>query len=264
MLAQLLLRLHYSVEMDASQLRKGASLTAGLLSVATSPRRWGVFTEAWQRTAFDRAFSVSFAQGAEDLALLALMSPGPEGRYLDIGAHDPDRFSVTRLLYDRGWSGVNVDANIQVRARFGARRPRDNFVHALVGTPQEDEDSRTFWVFEEPALSTSDTAWRDSALEAGEAIAASVQVPVVSLEHLMTKFFGSTPPDLLVVDTEGTDLEVLESNNWTRFRPAWVVVETPVGVTQALDSGPVAFLTSCGYAAAAVLPMSTVLTTEPL
>jgi hypothetical protein len=119
-------------------------------------------------------------------------------------------------------------------------------------------------VFEEPALSTSDTAWRDSALEAGEAIAASVQVPVVSLEHLMTKFFGSTPPDLLVVDTEGTDLEVLESNNWTRFRPAWVVVETPVGVTQALDSGPVAFLTSCGYAAAAVLPMSTVLTTEPL
>lgn len=192
------------------------------------------------------------------------MAPGPEGRYLDVGAHDPDRFSVTRLLYDRGWSGVNVDANVEVRAHFGARRPRDNFVHALVGNPQVDEDSRTFWVFEEPALSTSDKAWRDSALGAGEAIAASVQVPVVSLEHLMDKYFHSAPPDLLVVDTEGTDLEVLESSNWTRFRPPWVVVESPVGVRKALESGPVTYLTSRGYAAAAVLPMSTVLTTQSL
>ena len=250
--------------MDVSQLRKGASLTAGLLSIATSPRRWGVFTEAWQRTAFDRAFSVSFAQGAEDLVLVSLMAPGGAGRYLDVGAHDPDRFSVTRLLYDRGWSGVNVDANIHVQARFGVRRPRDLFVHALVGNPREDEGSRTFWVFEEPALSTSDRSWRDSALEAGEAIADSVQVPVVSLEHLMNKYFRSAPPELLVVDTEGTDLEVLESNDWTRFRPNWVVVETPVGVTQALNSGPVTYLTSRGYAAAAVLPMSTVLTTQSL
>jgi len=36
---------------------------------------------------------------------------------------------------------------------------------------------------------------------------------------------AGTAIDLLNVDVEGADLDVLESNDWTRFRPTYILVE---------------------------------------
>jgi hypothetical protein len=32
-----------------------------------------------------------------------------DGFYIDIGAGDPDRDTVTRAFYERGWQGINID-----------------------------------------------------------------------------------------------------------------------------------------------------------
>ena len=245
--------------MISSKFRKAFSLATGLLSVSASPRKWGVFVETWERTGFDRAFSVSYSQGAEDLVLLMLVFGNCRGSYIDIGAHDPDRFSVTRLLYSLGWSGVNVEANVEARQAFSKRRTRDTFVHAVVGNPEGEETHRQFWVFRERALSTSDPTWRDAAIAAGEEVVDSVQVPLITLSTLFEDYFSSRTPELLVIDTEGSDLDVLESNDWERFKPSWIVVESPIGVPEALTSKPVTYLMSLGYVPAAVLPMSTIL-----
>ena len=69
------------------------------------------FLQASELTKFDHPFSVSWSQAGEDLALLAVIRNQKPGFYLDIGAHHPTRFSVTRHLYQAGWTGVNVDAN---------------------------------------------------------------------------------------------------------------------------------------------------------
>ena len=74
-------------------------------------RAWGPLVETAETTGFDHAFTVSWSQGGEDLALLSIFAGEIDGTYLDIGAHHPSRFSVTRHLYQRGWTGVNVDAN---------------------------------------------------------------------------------------------------------------------------------------------------------
>jgi hypothetical protein len=36
---------------------------------------------------------------------------------------------------------------------------------------------------------------------------------------------GQTPIDFMSIDVEGYDLQVLQSSDWTRFRPACVLVE---------------------------------------
>jgi hypothetical protein len=61
------------------------------LSLLLNPKTWGVFSELAQTTKFDAAVSVSWAQGAEDIALLhVLLKPdGTPGNYLDIGAQSP-------------------------------------------------------------------------------------------------------------------------------------------------------------------------------
>jgi acyl carrier protein phosphodiesterase len=79
-------------------IRKGYALVKGLLSL-TNPKKWGPFVEIYNLSKFDHGVSLSWSQGGEDLALTHLIKHVDKGRYLDIGAHHPDRFSVTRGLY---------------------------------------------------------------------------------------------------------------------------------------------------------------------
>jgi FkbM family methyltransferase len=244
--------------MSTSRASRLKSLASGLASVAIHRDRWGVFAETWDRTGFDHAFSVSYSQYVEDLTLINLLQANGAGSYLDIGAHHPDRMSNTRLLYDLGWRGVSVDANPAAEAIFRAKRPEDVFVCALVGVADSAAE-RPFYIFEESGLSTSDVRWRDGALHAGEKLSRTISVPVTSLAQLMQRFFPDQAPDLLLIDTEGSDHEVLASNDWRRWRPKWVLVETPPGVAQALASPPARLLQELGYEAMSVMPMSTLM-----
>jgi FkbM family methyltransferase len=239
------------------RLGKVRLLASGLASVTCSPRRWGPFVDAYCATGFDHAFSVSFAQAGEDLALLQMFR-NRIGRYLDIGAHHPSRFSVTRLLHDSGWSGVNVDANPQLIDMFRRVRPKDESVSAFVGHAQHGH-TRPFHIFSERAISTGDPAWRDKFLEEGNYLEQTIQVPVISLAEITASHFGDHPPNLLNVDCEGADEEVLRSGDWTTCRPEVVVVETTGSVQAAARSRSVTFLQHVGYEIHFVLPMATIL-----
>ena len=60
----------------------------------------------------------------EDIILSACVKQ-KEGFYVDIGAHHPSRKSNTKIFYDRGWSGINVEANPAAIPAFERDRPRD-------------------------------------------------------------------------------------------------------------------------------------------
>jgi hypothetical protein len=53
----------------------------------------------------------SYARNREDVLLFRALSRVRNGFYIDIGVADPDKDSVTRAFYDRGWVGVNVAAS---------------------------------------------------------------------------------------------------------------------------------------------------------
>jgi FkbM family methyltransferase len=191
---------------------------------------------------------VSFAQEGEDL-VLARLFPKKDGWYVDIGAHDPYRFSNTALLSARGWRGINVDASEAAVARFQAARPRDINIHAGVGTASA---SLTFFEFNEPALSTfvEARAKELEALDRGYQVIRRVTVPVLSLREILERNLPSGQAiDFLTVDVEGLDLEVLRSGDWNRFRPRVLVVEElNVGSIEDLRDRPlVAFLHDRGY-----------------
>ena len=68
---------------------------------------------------------ISYAQNGEDVVLWRALSDVESGNYLDIGANDPQLFSVTRSFYDRGWSGLCVEPQAELVEKFRAERPRD-------------------------------------------------------------------------------------------------------------------------------------------
>ena len=52
---------------------------------------------------------VSYAQNHEDVLLRRVFPDEPNGFYIDVGANDPVRDSVTKHFYDRGWHGINIE-----------------------------------------------------------------------------------------------------------------------------------------------------------
>lgn len=53
-----------------------------------------------------------------------------------------------------------------------------------------------------------------------------LRVPVVPLKQVLDEHLpAETTIDFLTVDVEGMDLDVLLSNNWSRYRPRFILVE---------------------------------------
>jgi FkbM family methyltransferase len=222
-------------------------------------KTWGPFVEAAETSNFDHSFTISWSQAGEDLALLSLIGNKEIGTYLDIGAHHPTRFSVTRHLYQRGWNGVNVDANRDLIEAFNEVRPRDINLCYAVGR----ELSYELTVFEESAISTINSSWKDKFVSESNIIKRTEQVPGRSLRDIYDQYFSEAPVSVLSVDAEGADLEVLQSMNFEtlsleRF-PEYLMLESSPPLKEALETPAVALAMSRGYQPQLILPMVTIL-----
>jgi FkbM family methyltransferase len=201
-----------------------------------------------RRILIGRFAEISFSQEGEDRILSRMFEGLGPGFYVDIGAHDPDRFSNTALLYGRGWHGINVDPRPGVGARFARRRPRDKTIEVGIAAVAGWLD---YFEFDDEALNTFSRA-RAETLKATTPyrLVQTRSIPVLTLAELLDQ---QLPPgqeiDLLCVDAEGLDLEVLRSNDWARFRPKRLVVEDLEGKPlDEMGTFPVAaFLRPLGY-----------------
>ena len=163
--------------------------------------------------------SLSWSQDGEDFVFDELLPA--TGFYVDVGAHHPDRYSVTRKLYDKGWHGINIDFSPDFDAVFGRRRPRDINVSALVGREREE----TFWRFREATLSTLDADRARQLVDLGWELESQEPMTVTPLTRVLEQHGVTGPIDLLSVDVEGEDLEVIKSLDWSRWPVERCLVE---------------------------------------
>jgi hypothetical protein len=75
---------------------------------------------------------VSYSQNAEDVRLWRVFHTIVDGFYVDVGAADPYVDSVTRMFYERGWSGINIEPNPCFESLAEART-RDVNLRVAVG-----------------------------------------------------------------------------------------------------------------------------------
>lgn len=173
---------------------------------------------------------ISYAQNHEDVLLERAFADVEQGFYVDVGANDPDHWSLTRHFYEHGWHGINIEPGV-VFARLQAARPRDINLNVAVST-----EAGRMELHEYPAahgLSTLEPL-NDQLPPELRAGAVTRIVPVRPLRDLFAEL---RPPtiDFLSVDVEGHEQQVLLSNDWRRWRPRVVVVEA----TQPLRTTPV-------------------------
>jgi Methyltransferase FkbM domain len=220
------------------------------------PRKWHTLFKTFEATEFDYAFNVSWSQAGEDLGLISALHAINHGKYVDVGAHHPSRFSVTRKLNSLGWSGVNVDANPSLMEAFEQHRPMDINLWACVGT----ESEYLLTIFDEPAISTVNKGWRMKFLEENQKIVKEIRVPGISLRTIFDQYLNGEFPDLLCIDAEGADLNVLESANLVAgFGPEWLLLEADPPLSNVVQTPAVKYAIELGYQIYLVMGMSTLL-----
>lgn len=181
---------------------------------------------------------VSYAQNFEDV-MLARAFPGAEGFYVDVGANDPDIDSVTRVFYERGWRGINVEPVKKNAARLRTRRPRDVNLEIAVG---DRDGSITFYeIGKWHGYSTTDAKIAAQHRADGLKVIEHT-VPLRPLTAVLDEHAEGRVPDFLSIDVEGAELAVLRGFSIARYRPRLILVEDDVH-----DLTKHVYLTAHGY-----------------
>lgn len=169
---------------------------------------------------------VSFAQNFEDVMIWRALGHIKNGFYIDIGAAEPEVDSVTKVFYDNGWNGINVEPAASPFKRLSAARKNDINLHSLVG--ENIGFQEFFLIGEECGLSTVLPGLADKHVAAGWS-RRTVTMPVTTLATICEEHVRSEI-HFLKIDAEWSELAILRGANFKRFRP-WVVLfeATPIG-----------------------------------
>ena len=172
-----------------------------------------------------------YAQNFEDVILWRALGNIENGRYVDVGAHDPDYSSVTRRFYEAGWRGINVEPVVTMFEKLVDRRPEDFNVQVACS---DHEDDMTFYEVRDTGLSTVDPV-HASQMRADGRNVVETSVHLVTLDSLLEEY-DLGPIHFLKIDVEGAEPAVLAGCELTRWRPWILVIEATAPLSRDLAS----------------------------
>lgn len=163
---------------------------------------------------------IHYSQFGEDILIETFFRDKPNGVYVDVGCFNPIYLSNTYGLYKKGWSGVVVDANLDLREQFNRVRPRDNFQGVAIGEGSGEAEFVKYdaGMFNRLAMHSDDVP---AEFRKG---AKSVRVPVRTLPQILIDS-GVSSFDFLNIDCEGSDLGIIETFDFSRWKPGLICIE---------------------------------------
>jgi len=162
----------------------------------------------------------TYAQNFEDLMLSRALGHIETGFYIDVGAQHPVIDSVSKVFYDRGWRGINIEPVPLYADELRKLRPGDEIIQAAVG---KEEGIVKFHVIANTGLSTAVDSIANASFHQGLE-GELIEVPVVTLAGISRKL-GSREVHWLKIDVEGYEKQVLEGWDPDLLQPWIIVVE---------------------------------------
>ena len=191
----------------------------------------------------------SYSQEGEDMVLQSFYEGRKKykGFYIDVGAHHPYRFSNTLFFYKRGWRGINIEPTPNAVKAFNIFRRRD--INLNIGISGK-RDKLLFYCFNEPALNgfSKELSEERDSTSAKYKIIKQIEIETLPLADVLDKYLPEEQKiDFLTIDVEGFDLQVLQSNNWQKYKPMFILVEDRIDFNNLADSEVYKYLEEQGY-----------------
>jgi FkbM family methyltransferase len=193
-----------------------------------------------------KRYNVSFCKSGDDIQLNKLINSTSSGVYVDIGCWHPIKASNTYFFYLRGWKGLCIDPNPELKILFEKFRPTDKFINCAVG---EDSKKFKYYMLEEQ-YSSMNTLNLDFIKKHGllDKVKKTLDVPTISLKKILDENINEKDRlDFFDIDVEGFDLEVLKTNDWEKYRPKIVVIETDLNLKEDFNSQIISYLETKEY-----------------
>lgn len=173
-------------------------------------------------------YIVSYAQNFEDRIIEAFFPDVKAGTYVDVGANHPFYHSVTKIFYDMGWSGINVEPNPMLFEQIAEQRPKDKNLMIGLGNKPGELELRVYHSLDGlEGISTLAKEMKDNyatRTDKNTKRFSDVKIQVETLKDALKKQ-GLNHIHFLKVDVEGYEYEVLEGNDWEKFRPELICIE---------------------------------------
>lgn len=170
-----------------------------------------------------RLLKGSYSQNGEDLIIDEILGYKRDGFYVDVGAYDPVRFSNTLRFYKKGWRGINIEPNPERFKKFLVSRGGDINLNIGIGKKEKKQD---FYRFIPDTLSTFSRADKESYIRQGYKLVDRLGISMAKLKDILYTYCKDKEIDFVSIDTEGSDLEVLMTNDWQKFNPRLICIET--------------------------------------
>lgn len=161
---------------------------------------------------------VSYSQNFEDVMLWRALKHISNGFYIDVGANDPITDSITKAFYDRGWNGINIEPLQSHYQELLQARPRDINLNYAAGT---GGGLIELWECDIRGWATSSPEVIEQHEKEGYK-GSYHKVPIKSLTNICAQHVNSDI-HFLKIDVEGFEKSVLESMDFSLYRP-WILL----------------------------------------
>ena len=159
-----------------------------------------------------------YTQNEEEKYIVESLKDIPNGRFLDIGAHDGITFSSTRKLFELGWTGVYVEPSPDVLPALYQNAGSNRILPVAIGSSNSIMDFYSSGGDMIGSLSTDHVKlWSHCAKFT------KTSVNVITI-HELEKQVGNQF-DFIGIDVEGINLEVFNQFDWNLWNPKCVCIE---------------------------------------
>ena len=191
-----------------------------------------------------KRYNISFSKSGDDIQLMKLINNNNPGAYVDIGCWHPIKASNTYFFSLRKWKGICIDPNPDLKKLYTKFRPDDHFINVGIGPTNTNLQ---YYMLEESSMNTFSLEFiKKHQLESK--IIKTVDIPLYSLKDILDENLCENDRlDFFDVDAEGYDLEILKTNDWQKYRPKIIVIESDLSLKEDIESQIVSYLEQQNY-----------------
>ena len=173
----------------------------------------------------NKKFLKNSSQFGEDKFILDLFNKDYRGKYLDLGCYHPTRHSNTHILYQSGWTGINIDLNPLTIELFNFMRPKD--FNYNIGISNSEEEKELYFINEFNTQNTLDKNQLNFLknhhnVKDREILKTKLKTKKLETILLDNNFYNI---DFFNIDIEGHELEVIESIDFDKFKFKYICIE---------------------------------------
>ena len=170
-------------------------------------------------------YSYTQKSNREDVILNHVLHDVSNIFYIDVGSNDPVAYSVTKLFYDKGGSGINIDPQPVMIKISEHERPRD--INLCVGVGRRFT-KQTLYI-QGDVLGGLSTLDKNNVIDDDYE---EIEIDIWPLKAICDKYM---PRDkeihFLKIDVEGGEKDVILGADFNKYRPWIVLIESTVPAT---------------------------------